>query len=68
MLVQTKKFKLSELSAENVFGTKAYNTYLQKGQIIGIEFAGANSSQICQNMISQLKIDLGNFLSFSLSL
>ena len=59
LLVQTKKFKLSELSAENVFGSKSFNAYLQKGQIIGLEFAGTNSSQLCQNAVSQLKIDLG---------
>lgn len=57
VLVQTKKYKLSELSAENVFGTKNYNNLLEKGEIIGIEYNGALSSQICKGTIQALKIE-----------
>lgn len=60
-MVQTKKFKFSETSSEAVFGTKIYNTNLQKGPIIGLEFNGNNVSMICQNIVHQLKIAPGNY-------
>lgn len=56
-LVQTKKFKFSETSAENVFGTRDFNDYLQCGPIIGLEYSGADSNQVCAKLMQSLQMN-----------
>ena len=64
LLVQTKKYNFSELSAENVFGSKAYNQHLMKGPIIGLEFNGKQCIAKCYETLSPQYIgtltELGN--------
>ncbi|CAF0871134.1 unnamed protein product [Brachionus calyciflorus] len=56
LLVQAKKYNLSELSAENVFGTKSFNDYLKNGPIIGLEFNGNDASRQCHELVESLKL------------
>lgn len=55
-LVNSKNFNFSELSAENVFGTKDFNKFLQKGPIIGLEYNGHDSISICQAEAQKLQL------------
>ena len=57
-MVQTKKYKLSELSAESVFDSKKYNNYLQKAPIIGLEYNGSECAAKCKTIVQALNIDL----------
>lgn len=61
MLVQAKQFSLSELSAENVFGSKNYNKYLSKGPIIGLEYNGLDATSKCFSAVQLLGIESGMF-------
>ncbi len=61
-LVNTKKFNLSELSAENVFGDKYYCKLTQQGQLIGLEFNGVNCISVCHAVVQQMNLANGMFL------
>ncbi|CAM4874041.1 unnamed protein product [Rotaria socialis] len=55
VLVQTKSYKMDEMSVEGMFGTnRSYVTLVAKGPVIGLEFAGNNSISICQQNLHAL--------------
>jgi hypothetical protein len=55
VLVQTKYYSINETSVERLFsGNKTYNSLAAKGPIIGLEFAGNNSVQLCQQLLNNL--------------
>lgn len=56
LLIQTKRYELSELSSENIFKTKNYNNLLKNGPIIGLEFNGYDCTQICLNLVNSLNL------------
>ncbi|RNA34383.1 XRP2 [Brachionus plicatilis] len=56
LLIQTKRYELSELSAENIFKTKSFNNFLKNGPIIGLEFNGYGCSQRCQDLVNSLSL------------
>jgi hypothetical protein len=58
------------MSAENVFGSKAYAKYLQKGPVIGLEFNGNDCIRKCYDLIPKLNIENGKinqFISYELN-
>ncbi|CAF2858597.1 unnamed protein product [Rotaria sp. Silwood2] len=53
VLVQTKCYLINEMSASRLFsGNSAYNSLVTKGPVIGLEFAGTNCVQICQQLLN----------------
>jgi protein XRP2 len=55
VLVQTKSYSINDMSVERLFsGNKTYNTLASKGPVIGLEFAGNNSVQLCQQLLNNL--------------
>ncbi|CAF4633078.1 unnamed protein product [Rotaria sp. Silwood1] len=55
VLVQTKYFLINEMSASRLFsGNTTYNSLVTKGPVIGLEFAGTNCIQICQQLLNNL--------------
>lgn len=55
VLVQTKYYSIDETSAERLFsGSKAFNSLVTKGPVIGLEFAGTNCIQTCQQSLNNL--------------
>ncbi|CAF0953293.1 unnamed protein product [Adineta ricciae] len=72
VLVQTKSYSINEMSAERLFsGNKTYTTLVNKGPVLGLEFAGVNCIQTCQQalktLISTKFMNLPHFISQSSS-
>jgi protein XRP2 len=72
VLVQTKYYSINETSVERLFSdNRMYNTLAAKGPIIGLEFAGNNSVQLCQQLLNNLLTtkyqNLPHFISQSVS-
>lgn len=63
VLVQTKKYNLSELSAESVFGSKVHNAQLTKGPIIGMELNGTEAIQKCDQVVKSLGLAPNAYVS-----
>lgn len=61
LLIQSKKYDLSDLSAENVFKTKNFNHFLKNGPIIGLEFNGYECSKLCLDLVNELKLKPSKF-------
>ena len=62
LLIQAKKYNLSDLSAENVFGTKSFNNFLKNGPIVGMEFNGDDCTRRCQTIVESLQLKPGIFV------
>ncbi|CAF3836229.1 unnamed protein product [Adineta steineri] len=55
VLVQTKCYSVNDMSAERLFsGNKNYNSLVTKGPVIGLEFAGTNCIETCQEILKNL--------------
>ncbi|CAM4935329.1 unnamed protein product [Rotaria socialis] len=55
VLVQTKSYSISEMSASRLFsGNAKYNSLVTKGPVIGLEFAGATCVEPCQQLLNKL--------------
>jgi hypothetical protein len=46
------------VSAENVFGSKAYNHHLVKGPIVGLEYNGEDCIPKCNDIVKELGTNL----------
>lgn len=68
VLVQSKSYVVDENSAERLFnGSKNYTSQVNKGPALGLEFAGMNAVQLCQqslhNLITSKYSNLSHFIS-----
>ncbi|CAF1110038.1 unnamed protein product [Rotaria magnacalcarata] len=55
VLVQTKSYSINEMSASRLFsGNAKYNSLVTKGPVIGLEFAGTNCVEPCQQLVKKL--------------
>ena len=55
VLVQSKSYAVDENSAERLFsGSKNYTSQVNKGPALGLEFAGMNAVQLCQQSLHNL--------------
>ncbi|XP_021347984.1 protein XRP2-like isoform X1 [Mizuhopecten yessoensis] len=48
VLVQTKEIDMQPQDAQRVFGTDAYQSLVQQGAVIGLEYNGEDSINLCQ--------------------
>ncbi|XP_052243541.1 protein XRP2-like isoform X2 [Dreissena polymorpha] len=51
VLVQTKELKMQSNDAQRVFGTDLYKEAVSRGLVIGLEYNGEHSIQVCQEVV-----------------